>query len=114
VIGDWETQVELAKHVDALVRQRQGLMGTRDAGALAGPNRGMGTDAGAAGRTPEGTGRTQTVGRKPEGTGRTQTVGHTPEGTGRTQDLGRMPEGSGHTPDRLGQKHRGSDGDEES
>jgi len=32
VIGDWDTQVELAKHVDALVRQRQGLMGTRDAG----------------------------------------------------------------------------------
>lgn len=26
VVGDWETEVELAKHVDALVRQRQGLI----------------------------------------------------------------------------------------
>jgi DNA primase len=58
VIGDWDTQVELAKHVDALVRQRQGLMGTRDAGACSN----VGTEAGA----------------------------------------------------RVGQKHRGSDGDEES
>jgi DNA primase len=33
VIGDWDMQVELAKHVDALVRQRQGLLGTRDVGA---------------------------------------------------------------------------------
>jgi DNA primase len=85
VIGDWETQVELAKHADALVRQRQGLMGTRDAGAFSGPNRGMGTDAGA-------------VGRKP---------------TGIACDA-RGIDGSGRTPDRVGQKHRGSDGDEES
>jgi DNA primase len=33
VVGDWETEVELARHVDALVRERHGLMGTRDAGA---------------------------------------------------------------------------------
>ncbi len=26
VVGDWDTEVELAKHADALVRQRQGLM----------------------------------------------------------------------------------------
>ncbi|HXX68267.1 MAG TPA: DNA primase [Polyangiaceae bacterium] len=26
VVGDWETEVELARHVDALVRQRQGLI----------------------------------------------------------------------------------------
>jgi DNA primase len=26
VVGDWEAEVELAKHVDALVRQRQGLI----------------------------------------------------------------------------------------
>lgn len=26
VVGDWETEVELAKHVDTLVRQRQGLI----------------------------------------------------------------------------------------
>jgi hypothetical protein len=26
VVGDWETEVELAKHADALVRQRQGLI----------------------------------------------------------------------------------------
>jgi DNA primase len=58
VIGDWDTQVELAKHVDALVRQRQGLMGTRDASARSN----MSAAAGA----------------------------------------------------RVGQKHRGSDGDEES
>lgn len=77
VIGDWETQVELAKHVDALVRQRQGLMGTRNEGAFPGLNRAMGTN----GRTPDGS---------------------------------RMPEGNGGGPDRVGQKHRGSDGDEES
>jgi hypothetical protein len=26
VVGDWDTEVELAKHADALVRQRQGLI----------------------------------------------------------------------------------------
>jgi hypothetical protein len=26
VVGDWEAEVQLAKHVDALVRQRQGLI----------------------------------------------------------------------------------------
>ena len=71
VIGDWDTQVELAKHVDALVRQRQGLMGTRDAGDRST----LTTEADAVGRTPEGSGRTQ---------------------------------------DRVGQKHRGSDGNQES
>jgi DNA primase len=62
VIGDWETQVELAKHVDALVRQRQGLMGTRDVSGI--------------------------------------------DGGGRVKD--------GRRQDRVGQKHRGSDGDKES
>jgi DNA primase len=58
VVGDWDTQVELAKHADALVRRQQGLMGTRVAGAC--------SDMGSGTRT------------------------------------------------RVGQKHRGNDGDEES
>lgn len=58
VVGDWDTQVELARHADALVRKRQGLMGTRVAGAC--------SDMGSGTRT------------------------------------------------RVGQKHRGNDGDEES
>jgi DNA primase len=33
VVGDWDTEMELMKHADALVRQRSGLMGTRDASA---------------------------------------------------------------------------------
>jgi DNA primase len=33
VVGDWDTEVELMKHADALVRQQHGFVGTRDAGA---------------------------------------------------------------------------------
>jgi DNA primase len=33
IVGDWDTEVELMKHADALVRQQHGLVGTRDAGA---------------------------------------------------------------------------------
>jgi flagellar protein FliO/FliZ len=47
------------------------------------------------GRTPEGSGRNETVGRTPEGSGRNETVGRTPEGSGRNETVGRTPEGSG-------------------
>jgi DNA primase len=56
-VGDWETEVELMKHADALARQQHGFVGTRVAGAR--------SEMGAAVRT------------------------------------------------RVGQKHRGNDGDEE-
>jgi DNA primase len=68
VIGDWDMQVELAKHVDALVRQRQGLSPPHSGGASL-----MGT-----------------------------------------RDVGAHPEMGSGALARVGQKHRGSDGDEES
>jgi DNA primase len=68
VIGDWDMQVELAKQVDALVRQRQGLSPPHSGGASI-----MGT-----------------------------------------RDVGARPEMGSGALARVGQKHRGSDGDEES
>ena len=73
--------MELAKHVDSLVRQRQGLMGTLDAGVRSH----LTTEAGVVGRTPPG-------------------IACDAKGN----DV------SGRTQQRVGQKHRGSDGDEES
>ncbi len=36
VVGDWDTELELARHADSIVRGRQGLMGTRVLGASLG------------------------------------------------------------------------------
>jgi hypothetical protein len=33
VVGDWDTELELARQADSIVRGRQGLMGTRISGA---------------------------------------------------------------------------------
>jgi DNA primase len=35
VVGDWDTELALARQADTIVRERQGLMGTRVAGAVA-------------------------------------------------------------------------------
>jgi DNA primase len=53
VVGDWEAEVALARHADELVRQRQGLVGTRVAGAR--PNEaGVGTRVGQKHRGSDG------------------------------------------------------------
>jgi len=36
IVGDWDTELELARHADSIVRERQGLTGTRVLGASLG------------------------------------------------------------------------------